>query len=382
MRTILIAVLTLTVGVAAQSTTVHPPGFDAVDASEASNVPWAVPSSTLAMRQYHYQEVRTLPGTTGILRGLAFRRDNYTHAGGASAAFWVDCEVAISTAATTPATISPQFALNQGKDRVVIVARKKLNFASVAFVTNAAAQPFSFRVPFDQGRLLSFKGPALCIDIKTFDNNVLDSSTNRFKNIYFDEAKASATTSNRNTGRGCYTSNTNVYLPVYGFSYATLDKAKNRWNAYGYSYNGLPGGTGLQIVSASALKAGVRLPGTLCYLYVDPSVVLWALAGSANSATNTTYFYPPYQGNARQYFYVPNLKELSGASLAVQYLALDPAANALGLAASPLNTWTFPRIDGLDMATIYDFGAGFTNATAAHGHAVSAARGNVMQISY
>ncbi|GEM_PF-1159746 len=355
----------LTSGLKAQ-TTVSPKEFKTVEGPSSNYFPYFRASSSQIFRQMHYQEVHDLGTAKGAIKGLIYRRDSRIFAGSKSPANWTDVEIALSTAKTKAQTISNTFASNEGSNRVVVLKRKKVNFASFPFLPTKP-QPFFFSFPFDQNKVLAFTGGSVCVDVKTWDNSVYNATTRQYSYIYFDAAFNSTGGTYERTGRACYGSNQNNILPFYGYTYASLLTSTNTLRLYSFSYNGLQGGTGIMLIGAKKLAAPVKLPGA-CYLYVDPSSILLMVPGTGFISTrkSTTYYYPPYQGSTRQFLNIPFNNSLRAVVLQTQMVGFDPTANSLGWTFTNLNSVTLPNYNpnGLSVSRVYRNGSSaFSSST-------------------
>ncbi|HHI78657.1 MAG TPA: hypothetical protein ENK02_01610 [Planctomycetes bacterium] len=355
----------LSSGLSAQ-TTVSPKEFKNTEGASSNYFPYFRASTSQTFRQMHYQEVHDLGTAKGAIKGLLYRRDGRVFAGSKSPASWTDVEIALSTAKTTAQTISKTFASNEGSNRVVVLKRKKVNFPSFPFLP-AKPQPFFFSFPFDTNKVLAFTGGSVCLDVKTYDNSVYDAQKRTFNYIYFDAAFNSTGGTYERTGRACYGSDQNNILPFYGFTYTSLITSTNTLRLYSFSYNGLSGGTGIMLVAAKKLASPVKLPGS-CFLYVDPSSILMMVPGTGviGSRKTTTYYYPPYQGNTRQYINIPFSNSLRNVQIQSQMVGFDPGANSLGWTFTNLNTVNLPNYNpkGLSVSRVYRNGSSaFTSTT-------------------
>ncbi len=366
-------------------TYVSPAAFANREAPSGSYYPLSRVNSVQTYRQLHTLEVHDLPTTAvGKLGGIAYRRDGYAYAGQKSPACWIDLEVAVSSAKTTSKTMSSVFANNEGTDRTVVIARKKVNFASYPFIGNSGqVQPFFLTLPFDTGKVLVFKGGSISVDIKSYDNNLYDATTRQYRYLYLDRAYNSTGSMTRGTGRACYSSDPNNFLPFYGFAYAYYYRTTSKLRLYGYSYYGLQGGAGLMLLAGKPLPTSVPLPGG-CYLHIDPGSVFLAVPGSGigyGGRKTTSYYYPPYQGNTRQYLELPWQNSFRGAKLYVQMVGIDPKANSLGLTFTNRTDMTLPLYDpnGLPVSYTYTWGPYFSRT---YGYGPYKSQGAVTQFKF
>lgn len=378
----LVVVGSLVVGnrLRAQQMVVHPPGFDLVDANGASDLPFCVASPNLVDRQYHWQSLRDLGTRSGTLRELALRRDHANPTSSVLKAFSVEVEVALSTAATTLATMDARFATNEGGDRSVVLARKVLSFPSTTHDATRFAQPFDYRLPFDGGKLFPFAGGLLCIDVHVYDNSLYDAATKTATIVHFDEARETKASVSYVTRRSCKSSGA-----TRAFECATqafYDDVLAQYRYSGTSYYGPDNGVGIQLAAAAPLTGSVRLAGSDCDLHLDPAALLWVLAGTASPTSGTVFYYPPNSGSQRSFVALPTHPALNGLVVFLQYASFDPAANALGLVTSGLETMTFPRRGDLGVAAIYDYASGFSNAVARYLHPLGSGRAPMLELRF
>ena len=362
------AVALLLGGLTAQ-TTVNPSEFKNAEGPSNNSFPYFFGSSLSIFRQFHYQEIHDLGTAKGAIKGILYRRDGNVYAGGKSPVNWVDMEMALSNAKTTSQTASTTFTSNIGTNNVVVLKRKKVNFPSFPWFPTQP-QPFLFSIPFDQGKFLAFTGGSVCVDVKVWDNSIYNATTRVYNRIYLDAAENSTRGFYTRHGRACYSSDQNNILPFYGYAYSYLSGSGSTYTLllYGYSFYGLKGGTGIMLIAAKALPTPIPMPGA-CYLYVDPSSILMMVPGtgfSSKSKQYTTYYYPPYQGNTRQYLKLPWSNSLRNAKLEIQMVGFDPKANSLGWIFTNLTSLNLPDYNprGLSISRIYRNGStAFTSTT-------------------
>lgn len=345
---------------------VSPALFAGRDAPWSGYAPLARPSPSRADRALHTLTVHDLPATlTGKLAGLAFRRDGWIAAGQPSPPFWVELEIAVSSARTTAKTISSMFAANEGRDRTVVVARKRIGFPRLPFMGKAGrAQPFFFWIPFDAGKTLVFKGGSLALDLKSYDNDLYDPSKKQYLDLYLDRARNSTECRTERTGRACYGSDAFNILPFHGDAYAILRPKTSRLWLFGKSEAGLRGGTGVMLVAAGLLPSAVSLPGD-CRLYIDPATVFLAVPGvgiGPGHQPARTYYYPPYSGRLPPFLDLPWSSALRGTVWHIQMAGIDPKANSLGLTLTNRISITMSLYDpaGLPVSSVAAWGTAFT----------------------
>ncbi|MEZ5989154.1 MAG: hypothetical protein R3F30_08530 [Planctomycetota bacterium] len=341
---------TLAGGLTAQTTYVSPASRAAVDAYSATSYPFR--NSSVATGRYQsYQMVHDLPASAkGKLSGIAMRREGFNTGSNwyddPSPAINATIEIRCSTAATTASSIVSTLASNHGSDKTTVLAKKAVSFKSIPRIPNVPAQPFLFKFPFDSGKTLAFAGnKSLCYEIEIFDHDLYDTKTSSYKYVYFDYFYNTTSGRVKQSGRGCYGTNTSSVLPYYGYWYNYYYTTTNVLRMYGYGYNGVSGGVSIALLSAGTLPAGVKLPGD-CWLYIDPAKIFMTVPGSgltSSGSKSTTHYIPPYQGTTRQYLDIPWDPKFVGVMFEEQTLGIDPGANALGVTMSNLNTVHTPK---------------------------------------
>ncbi len=341
----------------AQKGIVSPREFARVEGSSASFTPFFRASSSAASRKHHEQTVHDLGKTPGKIYGIAFRRDGVLGRSTGALPCWVEVEIACSTAATTSGTMSRTFASNEGKDRTVVLAKKKIRFNAFP-IFPGGPQPFSFVFPFDQNRVFGFGGGSLCVDVTVTDNDLYDESTKSYNFIHLDRVFNSTTGLHWDGGHGCFGS-ANTIFPFFShsYSYARLNYLKNRRE---FSYvaiggNGRPGGAGLHLMSTALLPRPKELTPA-CRLYVDPGKIFLVLPGAASSSLSTVYYFPPRGG----FLTIPWEKGLRGLKFYAQSINLDPGTNSWNLVTGNYSEVTLPMYSEKKFPLSYLFTTGFT----------------------
>ncbi len=180
-----------------------------VEGNNAAYFPLGYRTTNNAARQVHYQQVHDDVTRTKI-SGMAFRRDSKAAYFYDIPTFFVDMEIALSTARTTARTISNNFANNEGSDRKVVLKRKRINFPKAAKFHTLAPQPlFAYSIKFDSQ--FAWTTPkSLCWDLKMYNNNVHGVLGDH---VYLDAVNTTATNIpgfNAGYGRGCFSSNPGI----------------------------------------------------------------------------------------------------------------------------------------------------------------------------
>jgi len=306
-------------------------------------------TSSTTYQVCRYQEVMDLPATAkGKLSALALRASAYHATYGAPPAFTVTMEIKASTAATNAGTMSTSWASNEGKDVTTVLAKKAIKFAVFPLLPKFP-QPFFYKFPFDQNKVLAFAGgKSLCLDMTQFSNDLYRNSTYNYfytDSVSFTYTSALAT----HKGRACYSSNP-YFLPFYGYTYGYIYTSSNNYRHYGYSYYGPANGLAVQVVSAGEMPVGLPIAGG-CSLYVDLSKVLWTMPATTDSRGYARY---PKTG----YFEFPWKQAYNGAELNAQSFAFDAKANSAGIVATQLNKLNLPSYmkTGYPVSSIYRTG--------------------------
>lgn len=307
---------------------VHPTHFTTAEAFGSNAMPLGNAAVPFRALQVH----SGVPA--GTIRGLAFRLDvSQTAAVGAFSAI---LEISMSTAATTPTAPSATFDTNHGGDRIVVLPLSVVQFPAAS--PGLAPRDFVYVIPFTTPFVHAGTG-ALCWDMRISNR----SSTTAF---VLDHAQASASPSPTIVpfGLGCTTTGG-------GGRISLAATASTSWTAGTLSlvYTGsrlTPNSVVSLSVGVSAtdflgLTLPLALPGTsggpsgVCTLYNDSIAqvpVFTQANGTLASGSNISLTISP---------------AMNGLNLFTQVVALDVAANSLGIVTSngvqqhlvaPLNT--------------------------------------------
>lgn len=358
------AVFLLVHSLGAQASTVSPARFANANAPGISLEPFHGLGPTTLFRQNHWQEIHDLPATAnGMIRGLAYRRpgnlvpDVLAH--------WVELEIALSTATTNSRTATTTFAANEGKDRMVVVQKKRINFPGMTHRGRInSAQPFLLKIPFDRNQPFNFKGGSLCIDIKVYDNNLSQSGSSNV--VFLNLASNDRTGLWIPDGRGCYSSDTSNSQPFTTRVSAPLDFLNpNVINYSALTTDSAPGALAMHLITAKRHNGlGIPLAGG-CYMSVDLSGLLISMASKPEFPTSRRHYFPQRNASAAQYLKIPFNDATRGLTIYTQSVALDAKANSMGFITSGLIEVVLPRFDknGIGVSKISASRGDFTNAT-------------------
>lgn len=153
---------------------VLPKGYTKVEGNFGTNqpefgAPWGIFKGS---QEFRAQSLLKIPsGFSGILTGLAWRRDGQDRDHKKTSGFVLDVQVDLSTGTTGPSWLSKVFSQNQGKDHKVVLPRRKIAFPPVIF-SFGFPENFAFRIPFKSPFPFRPKGRALCLDLRHYGNDM------------------------------------------------------------------------------------------------------------------------------------------------------------------------------------------------------------------
>jgi len=125
-----------------------PAGREWIEASGRTEVPFGLQAG---ISQQVWDAFYTPgQGASALYSAFSVRRDN---AGSACGAFWVECEIGLSSTTYTADNMSGTFANNRGKDFAVVIPKTKLSFPA----TSSTAKPNPFLTPFAFARPFMFQ---------------------------------------------------------------------------------------------------------------------------------------------------------------------------------------------------------------------------------
>lgn len=331
---------------------VSPTDYGAVEGSNSSTYPLGFysTSTTSGARQVNLLQVHDdVPAM--LIGSIAFRRD------GAETRFYpipsyrVELQIDMSTAATTATTISATYAQNHGTDQVAVLPRSWVSLPATVSA-NFAPEPFSYAIAFTTP--FNHSGAGLCYQVRVFDS---DLQTRFGTGNYFDRAYQSGDgSSGTATGFGTYygwgcRGSFSYSTPAYAYLNASVDLATSEIDWYTYHYYLSPAGS-----NTVMLMGGLRLEidlgflgATGCLLSNEASLIL-----PMGQSDYRGYSRFPASGSAT----LPWDNTLGGATLTVQGLSLDPAANAAGIVTTRAYQRVLPIVyaGGLPAAQVYRTG--------------------------
>ncbi len=153
---------------------VLPKGYAKVEGNFGTNqpefgAPWGIFKGS---QEFRAQTILTIPSSfSGTLTALAWRRDGLDQAHKKTSGFVLDIRIDLSTGITGSAWISKVFSQNEGKDRKVVLPRRKVAFPPVVF-SYGFPERFGFRVPFQTPFPFRPKGRPLCLDLRHYGNDM------------------------------------------------------------------------------------------------------------------------------------------------------------------------------------------------------------------
>lgn len=261
----------------------------------------------------HMQVHDDLRGTPRVIRGLAFRRD---HRALAHVGFAGTCDIVVSTARTTAATMDHNLANNHGRNRQQVATR--LAVAIPASAPHMPA-PFEYRVPFPQPYAFDGAG-SLCWEIVTHGRSLTLGTT-------YDHTTKAREANPRpvwfGQGAGCG----GLDLIASGGADWPMGTVQASFWISGAS----PNAPILLVLGHNAKRFGsvplpFEIPGTRgsrsgpCFMHVAP--VLWLPLVSDRAGDRvTTVTLPVHAG-------------MNGATLYGQVFTADGSANSIGIVAS------------------------------------------------
>jgi hypothetical protein len=302
----------------AQGSVVSPGHFTNAEGPTSNSFPLGTATVPFRYMQIHDD----LQGPARAIKGMSFRRNAQS---AANPAYSVTLDVWCSTAASTSGSASTTFDANHGANKVQVITNKGFNFP--ATVLGNVPMDFTFDVPFDATYPFLGTGP-LCLEIQKTARTNTGSS-------FLDAASGTAGNANpplqfASYGTGCMVTGTNANLTARGASAMTWATNTGILRVNGSS--GPPNGLVIVFLGFSNQQAfgSVPLPFLIpgsaaapsgpCHLYADMTLI----TAAATSATGTSSTDFPF----------PATPDLNGIRTFAQILAVDPAANPVGIVTS------------------------------------------------
>jgi hypothetical protein len=310
-------VLFLLPPIAAQSV-VSPREYTSAEAPANNSYPFGVSTQVIRYVGIHDD----LQGTPLLIKGMSMRR-NGTSTTPIYPAYTITLDAWCSLAATTSTTPNTTFDNNHGSNKMQVVTNKTFNFpqADYGFVPS----PFLHSVVFDTPYPYLASAP-LCWEVQRTAITLAAS-------IFHDGATNSANTNPPMAftpfGTGCKVSSQNVAMTATGSAVMSWPSGTGTLTVSGQS--GPANSVVLVIMGTSSERfSGIPLPFLIpgsggapsgpCNLYTN--IVLGFAATTTSAGTSLTNI--P----------VPATPDLNGLRTFEQIVALDPAANPLGVALS------------------------------------------------
>ncbi len=305
--------LSLTLGVTAQQSTgrVDPALFEWFSTTAETGFPFGYPTRSKA----HVLEVHDgMRGKPSTIQSIAIRR-----APGQTSlvpAFDAKLQLRLSTAVTTAATMSADFAQNEGLDAVTVVPMQQISFPATQGPYTGPA-PFEYVIPLQTPFAFAANGP-LCMDLKVDGHT--NSQAMRFA-LYESERP---------------------HMASFGTACGALSlSTQSTGNVAIHSVQGAPIGAPVLLLLGFDFKSlfGSALPIDLtpmgapgCLLEVQPLVDLHGFADASGSIS----------------FQIPLQNAAAGDYYASQAATIQPGLNALGveLSSADLIAPITPRIAG------------------------------------
>ena len=310
-----ISALTLASALAAQGV-VSPSHFTQAEGNTYSATCLGTTATPNRILQVHDD----LKGTARTLGSLAFRRDAGLNTAAYNySAFNILCDVILSNAATTSASISTTFDINHGANKTQVASFQLASFPATSH--KRASEPFDYKIMF--GTPYAFNGSTgLCCEIK------INSRTNT-QNVYFDYQSTTSSTNpaayDEYTGTGCKATGYTTPMAVQGNSTANwpANSLTLSWtgsslpkNAVGYLCLGASDQSWSSLALPFALPGTSSAPSGTCTVYCDWSVQVPALSNATGGLTQNFGF----QANP----------SWNGQSIYSQLVFVDAAANSWG----------------------------------------------------
>ncbi len=312
-----LAFVLLGLPLAAQTDLVSPAAYTNAEAPSSNAFPFGTTT-----QQYRYLNVHDdLAGTARTILAFAVRRGATTSLT-TTPAMSIVVDGFMSTAATTGATVSSTFDSNHGADRAQVLTNRTINFPPAG--TGIIPYAFLYQLPLDTPFGFGGAGP-LCWELQitsrpsgssTFHDYVAATSTN-------------PTMAVSRYGDGCTATGRTVAFSLTGAS--TVTWPSNQGQITSTASEGPASAPAVYLFGSSSTSYGgiplpLPLPGTTggasgtCFLNTD---LLATVPGALSNTGDFTFRVD-----------VPLFRWLRGLNVFGQAVAVDVAANALGLVSS------------------------------------------------
>ncbi|MGE0144215.1 MAG: hypothetical protein AB7I19_16480 [Planctomycetota bacterium] len=311
------AVLLSTPCVTAQSSTVSPTHFAAVE-SPPSDVNTL---GSLAPLARFLQIHEDLPAVTTPITGIAFRRNASS---AAAAAFTVELDLRVSRPNATAAAPSSTFAANHGRFGAQVVSRRLVQFPASPS-PRALPLPFEYEIPFDS----PFVAPtAICWEMKVYSRT--NAAVIPFDVVSAPQGDANPLAAVLTYGVGCVATGRSQPMATNGVfvrDWATNTLQINFGCTEAPSRAVCVAALGFQNSSWAGAPLPLEIPGSsggssgACFVHND---LFTTFAGQSG----TTGFY------ATPLIALPLLPEYHGMTFFHHVWAFDAAANAFGVVSS------------------------------------------------
>lgn len=290
-----------------QFTVVNPPAAAAVEGAQHASYPFGAAWS--GMRYQQICALSSVPMSAGLLKQIAFRRDNNSSVTSGNYSAWnPDLILSVSTAALAPAHMSRNFTANHGNDLAQVFS------GTLSWPAQLKVAPgptgFVYAIPFQTSFPYTNTLGDICYDIQR-----LASGPNGNTQFYMDAASEPITSQPQTVttiGTGCSrpsgknnVSFNDAWIPGSGSASVHLRNAPALISPLYWSVGITPNPAGFDLGIIGA-------PG--CKLYHDNQVLVPGFTGGGTVG---------YTGNWVATFALPNNPAYAGFSIYSQFVLLD-----------------------------------------------------------
>jgi hypothetical protein len=328
---------------------VLPNGYRQIEGNFGTNqpefgAPWGIFKGS---QEFRSQSVIAIPSNfSGTLTALAWRRDGLDRGRKKTNGFVVDLRIDLSTATTGPGWLSKVFSQNEGKDRKLVLPRRKVIFPAVAF-SYGFPESFGFRVPFQTPFPFRPKGRSLCVDLRHFGNDMMGPNGNKI--VLIDAIAPIAQVASLSGRPECIPA---LAPPLRFVTAGSIEK--NMVETFAWITGAEPKALCISFWGIRKLQSGIPL---FCGTFMlDPAGIVMALPGKADNFGQARF---PSKGFIPIPFAKPGI---SGVQLFAQGLTLF-LKRGNGLAAANLGflqvpTWSVGTPPDLGIRTVIALGKG------------------------